>query len=39
MALYFHKISLISILSNVILVPAAGVIMGLGFRRCCSHGR
>ncbi len=31
MALYFHKVSLISIVSNVILVPAAGVIMGLGF--------
>ncbi|OGS08590.1 MAG: hypothetical protein A2270_01995 [Elusimicrobia bacterium RIFOXYA12_FULL_51_18] len=31
MALYFHKVSLISILSNVILVPASGVIMGLGF--------
>jgi len=31
MALYFHKVSLISIFSNVILVPASGVIMGLGF--------
>ena len=31
MALYFHKISLISIASNVVLVPASGVIMGLGF--------
>ena len=31
MALYFHKVSLISIVSNVLLVPAAGVIMGLGF--------
>ena len=31
MALYFHKISLISIFSNVLLVPASGVIMGLGF--------
>ena len=31
MALYFHKISLISIVSNVLLVPASGVIMGLGF--------
>ncbi|MFA6435148.1 MAG: ComEC/Rec2 family competence protein [Elusimicrobiales bacterium] len=31
MALYFHKISLISIISNVLLVPASGVLMGLGF--------
>jgi competence protein ComEC len=31
MALYFHKVSLISIFSNVLLVPASGVIMGLGF--------
>lgn len=31
MALYFHKISLISIASNVLLVPASGIIMGLGF--------
>ena len=31
MALYFHKISLISIASNVLLVPASGVVMGLGF--------
>lgn len=31
MALYFHKVSLISIVSNVVLVPASGVIMGLGF--------
>ena len=31
MALYFHKISLISIVSNVLLVPASGIIMGLGF--------
>jgi len=31
MALYFHKVSLVSILSNVLLVPASGVIMGLGF--------
>lgn len=31
MALYFHKVSLISILSNVALAPASGVIMGLGF--------
>ncbi len=31
MALYFHKISLVSILSNVLLVPLSGIIMGLGF--------
>jgi competence protein ComEC len=31
MALYFHKVSLVSIVSNVLLVPASGVIMGLGF--------
>ena len=31
MALYFHKISLVSIFSNVLLVPLSGVIMGLGF--------
>lgn len=31
MALYFHKVSLISLLSNVALVPASGALMGLGF--------
>lgn len=31
MAAYFHRISLVSILSNVLLVPLSGVIMGLGF--------
>jgi competence protein ComEC len=31
MALYFHKVSLISLLSNIVLVPGSGIIMGLGF--------
>ena len=31
MAYYFHKISLVSLISNILLVPASGVIMGLGF--------
>lgn len=31
LALYFHKISLVSLLSNMALVPAAGAAMALGF--------
>ena len=31
MAWYFHKISLMSLVSNIALVPGSGVIMGLGF--------
>ncbi|MCX5786766.1 MAG: ComEC/Rec2 family competence protein [Elusimicrobia bacterium] len=31
MAYYFHKISLVSLVSNIVLVPASGVIMALGF--------
>lgn len=31
LALYFHKVSLISLLSNIVLVPGSGIIMGLGF--------
>jgi competence protein ComEC len=31
LAVYFHKISLVSLLSNMLLVPAAGVAMALGF--------
>ncbi|OGR96344.1 MAG: hypothetical protein A2016_11050 [Elusimicrobia bacterium GWF2_62_30] len=31
LAIYFHKISLISPVSNMVLVPASGVAMGLGF--------
>jgi len=31
MAFYFHKISLMALVSNILLVPASGVIMGLGF--------
>ncbi len=31
MALYFHKISLISVVSNIILVPLSAVLMGMGF--------
>ncbi|HAH32491.1 MAG TPA: hypothetical protein DCL44_09295 [Elusimicrobia bacterium] len=31
MAFYFHKISLISLVSNMALVPASGLIMALGF--------
>ncbi len=31
LAVYFHKISLVSLLSNMVLVPASAVAMGLGF--------
>lgn len=31
LAVYFHKISLVSLLANMVLVPAAGLAMGLGF--------
>jgi len=31
MALYFHRISLISVVSNIILVPLSAVLMGMGF--------
>ncbi|MDD5208760.1 MAG: ComEC/Rec2 family competence protein [Elusimicrobiales bacterium] len=31
LAVYFHKISLISLVSNMVLVPASGLAMGLGF--------
>ncbi|MDO8805935.1 MAG: ComEC/Rec2 family competence protein, partial [Elusimicrobiota bacterium] len=31
LAFYFHKISLVSLFSNMVLVPASGVAMGLGF--------
>jgi competence protein ComEC len=31
LAVYFHKVSLVSLLSNMVLVPAAGVAMALGF--------
>ncbi len=31
LAVYFHKISIISLVSNMALVPASGVAMGLGF--------
>lgn len=31
MAVYFHQISLISVFSNIILVPASGIAMTLGF--------
>ncbi|OGR42377.1 MAG: hypothetical protein A2X35_01345 [Elusimicrobia bacterium GWA2_61_42] len=31
LALYFHKISLVSLVSNMLLVPASGVAMALGF--------
>lgn len=31
LALYFHKISAVSLLSNMVLVPASGIAMALGF--------
>ncbi|OGR67313.1 MAG: hypothetical protein A2081_01580 [Elusimicrobia bacterium GWC2_61_19] len=31
LALYFHKVSLVSLVSNMVLVPASGVAMALGF--------
>jgi len=31
LAVYFHKISLVSLLSNMVLVPASGLAMALGF--------
>lgn len=31
LAVYFHKISLVSLLSNMVLVPASALAMGLGF--------
>lgn len=31
MAVYFHQVSLVSLVSNIILVPAAGIAMTLGF--------
>lgn len=36
LALYFHKISLVSLLSNMLLVPASGVAMALGFALALS---
>lgn len=38
LAVYFHKISLVSLLSNMILVPASGVAMGIGFLLALSGG-
>ena len=31
LAVYFHKISLVSLVANMVLVPASGLAMGLGF--------
>jgi competence protein ComEC len=38
LALYFHKISLVSLLSNMVLVPASGVAMALGFLLALTGG-
>ncbi|HCC48899.1 MAG TPA: hypothetical protein DEQ38_12395 [Elusimicrobia bacterium] len=38
LAVYFHKISLVSLLSNMALVPASGVAMALGFALALSGG-
>lgn len=38
LAVYFHKISLVSLLSNMALVPASGVAMALGFLLALSGG-
>ncbi|OGS12274.1 MAG: hypothetical protein A2285_01830 [Elusimicrobia bacterium RIFOXYA12_FULL_57_11] len=38
LALYFHKISVVSLLSNVVLVPASGLAMALGFLMAAFSG-
>ena len=38
LAQYFHKISAVSLLSNVILVPASGLAMALGFLMALFSG-
>jgi len=38
LALYFHKISLVSLLSNMALVPASGLAMALGFLMAFLYG-
>lgn len=38
LAAYFHKVSLVSLVSNMALVPAAGVLMGLGFLLAAAAG-
>lgn len=38
LVLYFHKVSLVSFLSNMALVPASGLAMGLGFGLALSGG-
>jgi competence protein ComEC len=38
LAVYFHKISLVSLVSNMVLVPASGVAMGLGFLLAAFSG-
>lgn len=38
LAIYFHKISAASLLSNMALVPASGLAMGLGFALALSAG-
>jgi competence protein ComEC len=38
LALYFHKVSLISLVSNMVLVPASGVAMALGFLLAAFSG-
>ncbi len=38
LAVYFHRVSLVSLLSNMVLVPASGVAMALGFLLAVSGG-
>ncbi len=38
LAVYFHRVSMVSLLSNLVLVPASGVAMGLGFGLALSGG-
>ncbi|HNW43591.1 MAG TPA: ComEC/Rec2 family competence protein [Elusimicrobiales bacterium] len=38
LALYFHRISAVSLVSNVVLVPASGIAMGLGFLMAVFSG-
>jgi len=38
LALYFHRISAVSLLSNVVLVPASGLAMALGFLMAIFSG-
>lgn len=38
LAIYFHRVSLVSLISNMVLVPASGAAMALGFLLALSGG-